>query len=370
MLKLKKKIRILYIITGLTSGGAELNLASIINHLDLSAFEPIVCSLTTTYDVLPLIRKKTNRIYILNAKRQIDFIKTIFLVRKIIKKENPDIIHCILFHSNIIGRFAAIGLRKKIITSVRTKLLNNHIGNFIDFISQSLVDIYLVNSNSLRNFITHYGIKEKKIFLIENSIDFKIFKPTKAKEDIRNELNLPKIPVITTVANFKTQKDYPTIIKALNLIKDEFNFTYLILGKSLKFEDKELNIKALINKYGLKNVRFLGFRNDVANILSITDIWVSSTMFEGQSNSLLEAMAMSVPIITTNIPENKELVHHNKEALLIPVKSPTSLANSIKILLNDKEMAEKLAMNAQKRVRKLYNHQGPLNKIINLYYQI
>ncbi|GAH99846.1 unnamed protein product, partial [marine sediment metagenome] len=60
----------------------------------------------------------------------------------------------------------------------------------------------------------------------------------------------------------------------------------------------------------------------------MTDIWVSSTLFEGQSNSLLEAMYMKKPIITTNIPENKEVIINNKEVILFPLKSPLNLAES------------------------------------------
>jgi glycosyltransferase involved in cell wall biosynthesis len=117
-------------------------------------------------------------------------------------------------------------------------------------------------------------------------------------------------------------------------------------------------------------VKFLGFRNDIANILSITNIWVNSTLFEGQSNSLLEAMAMKLPIITTNIEENREIVRHNKEAILIPVRSPSILANSIKLLLNDNTLAEALAKKAFLRVKSKYNQQDKINKLKKIYDQI
>ena len=370
MLKLNKKIRILYIITGLTAGGAELHLSKIINNLSLSEFEKIVCSLTSTYDILPLIKNNTRSIYILDARKQRDFIKIILQVRKIIKIVNPDILHCIMFHSNIVGRIAAIGLKKKIISSIRTKLIYNKIGNFLDFISQPLVNLYFVNSKSLCNFISNYGIRKRKIYIVENGIDFDVFRPNKTKEEIRKELNLPNLPIICTVANFKIQKDYPTILRAINLIKNELDFTFLIVGKGLRFENQEHVIKQLVNRYNLTNVKFLGFRNDIANILSVTDIWVNSTLFEGQSNGLLEAMAMRLPIITTNIEENSELVRHNKEAILIPVRSPPILANKIKLLLKDKIFAEELAKKAFLRVKRNYTLQENLNKIKKIYHQM
>jgi glycosyltransferase involved in cell wall biosynthesis len=224
VINLKKKIRILYIVTGLTAGGAELHLSKLINNLSLTKFETVVCSLTSTYDILPLIKANTKSIYILKARKKRDLINIILQVRKIIKITKPDIVHCVMFHSNIIGRIAAIGLKKTIISSIRTRLVYNKIGNFLDFISQALVNFYFVNSKSLQNFVSNYGIRKNKIYIIENGIDFNDFVPSKTKEEIRRELNLSNLPILCTVANFKAQKDYPTIIKAISLIKNEFDF--------------------------------------------------------------------------------------------------------------------------------------------------
>ncbi|MHA1194081.1 MAG: glycosyltransferase [Promethearchaeota archaeon] len=367
---MKKKIRILYIITGLTPGGAELHLSKIINHLSLNEFETVVCSLTATDDILKKIKNRTNSVYLLDARKKRHFIKMILKVRKIIKIVNPDIIHCVMFHSNIIGRIAAIGLKKVIISSIRTKLISNKIGNFFDFISQPLVNYYFVNSISLGKFTSHYGIRKTKIKIIENGIDFNAFIPTKSKEVMRKELNLPYHPIVSTVANFKAQKDYPTIIKAIHLLKNEIEFTYLIIGKGLRFEDQGHRIKQLIKHYNLNNVVFLGYRDDIANILSITNIWVNSSIFEGQSNSLLEAMAMKLPIITTDIEENREITRHNREAILVPVNSPHMIAQSIKLLLEDSQLAKSIAENAYYRVKKKYNQEDKLNKLKNAYYQI
>jgi len=370
MSKLEKKIRILYIITGLTPGGAELHLSKIINNLSLNEFETVVCSLTATNDILQNIKNTTSSVYLLDARKKSHFIKIILKVRRLIKIVNPDIIHCIMFHSNIIGRIAAFRLKKVIISSIRTKLISNKLGNLFDFISQPLVHYYFVNSNAVGKFISRYGIRKTKINVIENGINFNTFIPTKSKASIRIELGLPHHPIVSTVANFKAQKDYPTIIKAINLLKDDIEFTYLIIGKGLRFEDQGHRIKQFVKYYNLNNVIFLGYRDDIANILSITDVWVSSSIFEGQSNSLLEAMAMKLPIITTDIEENREIVRHNKEAILVPISSPNMLAQSINLLLEDKQLAKSIAENAYLRVKKKYNEKDKINKLKNAYYHI
>ena len=370
MRNLRDKIRILYVITGLTAGGAELNLSKLINNLDQNHFESHVCSLTNTKDILPLIIDKISSIFLLNATKSSQFIRIAFQVRKIIKKVDPDIIHCIMFHSNMIGRFAAFNLNKIVISSIRTKLKHKKLGNLFDFLTQPLVNYYFVNSKSLLNFISHYGIQKNKIHLMENGINFELFNPNKSKEEIKNELGLANVPIICTVANFKKQKDYPTIIKAMNLLKNKMEFCYLIAGSGLQFEDNSVEIKELVEHYALSNVKFLGFRNDVANILSISDVWVNSSIFEGQSNSLLEAMAMKLPIITTDIDENREIVRHNQEAILIPIQSPHVLAKSIESLLKNKQFAEDLANRAFLRVKKNYDNRYHMHKMMNFYDKI
>ena len=108
-------------------------------------------------------------------------------------------------------------------------------------------------------------------------------------------------------------------------------------------------------------------RNDIPDILGISDIWISSTLFEGQSNSLLEAMAMKKPIITTNISENSEVVRHKKEALLVPIKSPRKMANAIMVLIENKQFAENLATNAYQRVYQNFNINKVIIKLLKFY---
>ncbi len=362
-----KKIKILYLITGLTPGGAELTLKNIILKLNPEIYDISVCSITYTTDILDLIKQRVKNIYFLGVRKNIDMFKAFFKLRKILKKENPDILHCFMFHSNILGRFTAIGYKIKVISSIRTKLIDNKFGNFLDNVTQRLVDVYMANSKTLLKFISDYGIKRQKIILIENGIDFNKFNIKKYSQELKKGLNLPNLPIITMIANFKKQKDYPTMIKAIAYLQKDIDICFLAVGSGLEFEDETRKVKDLIDRLKLKNVKLLGFRNDIPEILSITDIWASSTLFEGQSNCLLEAMAMRKPIITTNIPENAEVVRSGREALLVPIKSPIIMANTIKKLINEKALANNIAENAYKRVHKKYNMNNTINLLEKLY---
>ncbi|MFW9989149.1 MAG: glycosyltransferase [Candidatus Odinarchaeota archaeon] len=362
-----KKIKILYLLTGFTPGGAELTFKNIILNLNQDIYEISVCSITHTTDIFDLIKERVKNIYFLGVKNNFGFLKAFILLRKILNKENPDILHCFMYHSNLLGRFAAIGFNIQVISSIRTKLIDKKLINFLDNLTQRLVTVYMVNSKTLANFIQKYGIKKQKVILIENGVDFNKFNLNISADNLKKELNLPNIPIITMIANFKKQKDYPTMIKAIAHLQKDINVSFLAVGTGLKFEDETKQIKDLINSLNLKNFKLLGFRNDIPEILSITDIWVSSTLFEGQSNTLLEAMAMKKPIVTTNIPENIELVRNGKEAILIPIKSPIKIANAIIKLLQNKNLARQLSENAYDKVFNKFEISQMYEKIKKLY---
>ncbi len=315
---------------------------------------------------MKLIKKKIKKIYILNFNI-FNIVFQFIKLRRIIKKENPDILHCFMPHANLIGRFAAINLNCINISSIRVKLIKKKYLNILDLITQGLVNKYLVNSKVLNNFITMYGIRQKKITLIENGVDFKNFKPTRKPKEIREELNLPDITIITMIANLRKQKDYPTMHRALKYLQQDHDFCFLSVGSGSIYENETYKIKKMIQKLKLKNVKLCGYREDIPNILTITDIWVSSTLYEGQSNSLLEAMAMKKPIITTNIPENREVVKNLKEAILVPTRSPKKIPDAIKLLIENKDLSIKIANNAYKKALNEYNFENQIKKYTEFY---
>jgi len=114
------------------------------------------------------------------------------------------------------------------------------------------------------------------------------------------------------------------------------------------------------------NIYFLGDRRDVKEILKISDIFVLATEAEGMSNAILEAMASRLPIITTDIEENRELIENGKTGILVPVKRVDVLVSSINKLINDKELRKNLGENAKKVIDK-FDIKKTINMLINLY---
>ncbi len=353
------KPNILQFITGLNPGGAEMMLLKTLNNLDDEKYNLSVASLTG--GKLESQFRKHN-LTVLNCNRMITAPFAVLKLRKLLKRKQIDIVHSYLFHANIIARLAAIGLRTKVISSLRIKEtgIGSHV--LIDKLTKNLVDHYTAVSDAVRKFaIETEHIPSNKITTIRNGLDFKQFNIKVNADKKRKELGINKnARVIVSVANLRASKDYATLFHALKEA-EEANIVLLVVGDGEQRQQLEKMVKELRIP-----VVFLGYRNDVLELLSIADICVLSTHYEGQSNALLEYMAMSKPIIATDIEENREVIDKHS-GILVPPKQPKIFAEVIKKILHDPSLAKQLGENAHKRVKQLHDIKRVVRQTEELY---
>ena len=116
-----------------------------------------------------------------------------------------------------------------------------------------------------------------------------------------------------------------------------------------------------------KQVRFLGFREDVLALLSLMDVFVLPSLSEGLSIALLEAMAAGKPIIATNVGGNPELVLDGETGFSVPPQDPEALAVKLRWVLADKCRARILGENGRKRVQQKFSLQAMVGNYQELY---
>ncbi len=150
------------------------------------------------------------------------------------------------------------------------------------------------------------------------------------------------------VARLVYEKGIINLIEAARICADKgYSFKVQIVGP-LEENSKRLNENILKGYDDV--VDRLGVRNDVMELLLKADAFILPTFREGFSRVLLEAAAVGLPSITTNVPGVGEIVRHNKEGLIAKVKNSKSLANAMIKLATNKPLADKFAQNALKRV--------------------
>jgi glycosyltransferase involved in cell wall biosynthesis len=171
--------------------------------------------------------------------------------------------------------------------------------------------------------------------------------------------------IIGTVSNFRTQKDYETLIKAFNILcRDEINCELWLVGDG----ETRPEIEKLTSELGIKSrVRFIGTLPDPSEMYLQFDIFALSTHYEGHPLVILEAMSFGLPIVATNISSVPETISHNVNGLLVNHQDPTDLVEVLRKLIVDPELRNRLGQEAKRTVENKDTVQDWAKKIINVY---
>ncbi|MFJ8526933.1 glycosyltransferase [Bacillus sp. NPDC094106] len=188
-----------------------------------------------------------------------------------------------------------------------------------------------------------------------------------AKLKLKKELGIKEdSKIITHIAEFNDNKrQLDIVLAAKELIKKYGDkFVVLLVGTGKMLGD----IKNKIKELGLDhNVKCLGFRNDVNQILSITNVGLLVSLREGLPKSVMEMMAMKVPVVLTNIRGNRDLVENSKNGFLVDVKSPQQIAECCYSILTNSKLAENFKESSYKKMLEEYSLEKILHELKQVY---
>jgi len=193
------------------------------------------------------------------------------------------------------------------------------------FAHNYIADYTIYNCYSGARYFESKGYKKSKTIVIPNCFP-------NISEPINHENNGKK--KIITVARFQPQKDYETTIRAIAEVKKERqDFEFIIVGHGYL----EPKIRQWVKDYGIEDCTTIHIApNNVQEILKASDVYLSTSLFEGTSNSIMEAMNWSIPVVATNVGDNDQLVLNEWNGMITPVGDYKALASGlIKLLKND-----------------------------------
>jgi glycosyltransferase involved in cell wall biosynthesis len=184
----------------------------------------------------------------------------------------------------------------------------------------------------------------------------------------------PCHPVVGMVANLHRVKGVHFLIEAASMIcKKRSNVEFVIVGgnNTEEFGYRREDMESLAKKLHLEqNIHFLGKRSDIPELVSIFDVAVVASLSEGFSNTVLEYMASSKPVVATAVGGNGEAVVHGKTGLLVPPGDSPALAEAICTILDNKEMALQFGTAARKRIEEKFSLDVMLRNYENLFERI
>ena len=347
-MKQNKKIKIGFLIDEINIGGTENQLLKILEYIDKNRFQVhLICLRNSNF--FSTINSRGFRKTIININRLFSFksIAGILDLIKYLRTNKINILVTFFIDSCIYGTLAGkiagvkviIGTRRDLGYWYTKKLLL--IFRVVNFFNRKL----LVNSSAIKsNVIKFENVNEQKINVIYNGIELTDFHRNQIiKSSIKNE------NIIGIVSNLNREvKRVDIFIKAANIILNRLpDVKFMVIGDgSLKSKYismcKEYNI--------INNFNFVGSLDNVKPYLSLFTIAVNTSDSEGFSNSILEYLTMSSPVICTNTGGNREIIMHMKNGLLVPPNDERALAEAVFYLLKHKNIRLKFALNGQKTI--------------------
>lgn len=289
-----------------------------------------------------------------------------FRIARFCKNNNYNILHLHSAHALSIGLLAK--LFKRDLKTIAVRRVDFHIKK--NFLSQlkyknSLLNKLVCISRAIKNVALEDGIDQSKLKVIHSGIKTDKFKDTTSDSNYKEKFGIPQDSIlIGTVAALVDHKDYPTLLRAAKIVTEkEKNIYFCAAGSG----DMEAELKQLHKdlELGVK-FKFLGFRNDIGKFLKSLDIFVLASKMEGLGTSLLDAMAVGLPVIGTRAGGIPEAIKNGKNGLLVQPQNPTALAEKIIELSKDKNLRQRLGENGKTMVQE-FSITKTVERNISLY---
>lgn len=240
------------------------------------------------------------------------------------------------------------------------------------YLYKRVTKIFAISNFIKKNVLETCPIPEEKVILMPNGIDVNKFSKEKfSRDEIRNELNIQVDKIVTgLVGRITPGKGHKEFIEAIETVNKTHSAgsVFLIIGSSSKGEERfEEEIKKLAKEKNINNIIFTGYRNDISRIFAGMDILAFPSHEESFGITLLEAMAMEVPVIASNNAGIIDIIPTEEFGLLIPPKISNALADAIIKLSEDKDLRKKLSSNARKRVEEKFNIESITKEMVKHY---
>ncbi|HWL10418.1 MAG TPA: glycosyltransferase [Planctomicrobium sp.] len=291
--------RIAFCITDLDPGGAEKALFQIVTHLDRQKWEPIVFCLGPEAELAPKFREQGIVTLCYGARSWQSWGVVSWLANEL-RHYRPELLQCFLFHANIVGRLAGWGASVPVILAghrVAEREKRWHL--WLERITRRWVNWHVCVSQGVADhLIRHAKLPPLQISVIPNGITPPVFSETPT--NIRAERGWPDdTRLILAVGRLHPQKDFPTLIQAVAAVRKRHpDLRLLIAGEG----PERGKLEELIQRLQLEEVIHLaGFRTDSPDLMRQSQVLAISSLWEGMSNVLLEAIAVGLPVVTTPV---------------------------------------------------------------------
>ena len=356
-LKKLNKVKVLYLVLEMDLGGLQKIVSLLIRKIDKEGFIPYLCCLDRAGLFSEQIISEAGRKYTLNRQPGPFDIRMFGKLINVINKNRIDIIHshngCSLYAA-LAGRLC--GVRGIIHTDHGRLVPDRKAAIWEDRLASYLMHRVIGVSNPLTEYLaSKVKVRRNKLFTIINGVDSEKFVPISSgeKRSRRREFGVDKsAKVIGTVCRLDPIKNLRLVIDCVPAIMQKIpDFQVVIVGdgpdeKRLKEQVKMLNMNS--------KIIFLGRIGEVEKVMPILDLYVNTSISEGTSMTILEAMSCGLPVVASAVGGNAGLVD-SSNGVLFPYDRADLFQEGVINLLGKKNILENMGKSSRERVEKEFS---------------
>jgi glycosyltransferase involved in cell wall biosynthesis len=375
------RIKVALVISNLSYGGAERQVLELANNIDSREFDLHVFILSTHADLAERLTNRETRLHCIPKRHKFD-ISVISRLAAAFREHGTQVVHGFLFDAEIASRLAAILAGCPVIIGSERNTSNNNgkLKRLIYRFTARLLDACIANSSAGAAFNQSVTGRPKSLYhVIYNGVDTERFQP-RSQAALKEALDLqPEHIVIGMFGSFKHQKNHPLLLRAAaRICADRSDLRFVFIGSTLLEGYKtttsySAEVTQLVHDLKLEDFcRFPGTREDVERYYNVCDITVLPSLFEGTPNVALESMASGVPVIATDVSDNRFVIPDGVAGFIVPLHDPEFLAQRIIELADDAALREKLGRQAREWVVETFSLQkmsASFGKIYRQYWE-
>lgn len=363
--------RVLQLISSLPVGGAEDLLAAMVAGLDPRRFQGQAATLGPPGLVGQELIRAGYPVRSLNLDiKRTPLVRIVARVRELLREVQPDILHTHLYHPNLCGRLASVGLGLKgVVASVHNSYNRVKLHRCLwNFLLSGLTDKVLVSSRQVwQDVRTWDRVPAGKLEILPSGVRLPDPGAAPDPKKIRAELGVSGF-VLGVVGRLEEQKGQRCLLAAIpELMKEIQDLTVLLVGEgrevlALKRQAEELEVSPQVN--------FLGTRRDLPRIFAALDLYVHPSLWEGLPLALLMAMGAGLPVVGTRVSGVTEVIADGINGRLAAPGDSQDLTQAILELYRRPELRRRLGDAARQTVAERYSQEAMLRRLEQLYLEI
>jgi glycosyltransferase involved in cell wall biosynthesis len=299
---------------------------------------------------------------------------SVYRIRSLISKLKPHVLHA--HYVTNYGFFATMcNFKPFVLTAWGSDILAVPEQRIISMVKKLLAQYVLrrtdqvtCDARHMSDALKKLGVPSEKIAIIHFGIDTRRFSPDQKSRKIRARLRLGDWPAVISLRNLEPLYDIESLVKAAPLVLKEVPQTkFVIAGKG----SEEKRLKDLSKTLDVsESVKFIGFiqNEELPQYLNSMDVYVSTSLSDaGIAASTAEAMACGLPVIVTDVADNRAWVDDGVSGFVVPKKDPPSLAERIVTLLSDEELRRQFGKFSRKIIEDRNDYYKEMGKMETIY---